>query len=189
MPSMVEQMEMAAAAALSTFTVVLTATTTGWSTGWNEASRNTFTPAALSAVMTEWNTHSMAEVTELVFHFWGQGRERPQPHIMKNGSVMGFRFNVYPLLQGMKEAVEKHDPQLAAAFNALKDTKEFKEFKAAGDDPKRSAVASEAFNKLLAERFGKTITVLPQTKSETPEVSINTLLKHFKKDVKLVCRL
>jgi hypothetical protein len=172
---------------VSPFRPVLTRTTGGWSTGWTEEQRNFFTPCALNTIMTGETTLSMVEATELAFHFCGEGRERPQPHINGKGSIAGFVFNVYPRMHYMKRTITKHRPDLAAEFDELKSSEQFKHLKLvqkieAPVDLGAVELACSAVNRLLVERFGCNIVVHPltQTAVVTEEMSIKTSLKPTK---------
>lgn len=114
---------------LPQFVYKFTATERGFTSGWTEATRKCFSPGSLAVVMTgRMGFAPLVEVTELVMHFSGSGREAPAPHVDSNGSVWGFGFNVVPLLMEMKSIITEKMPDVRDAFKEFQESKDFKLF-------------------------------------------------------------
>jgi hypothetical protein len=134
----------------------------GYSSGWKENQRNLFTPGALAAVMIGHNMASISEIGELVCHWYYGKREMAAPYIYKDRTAMGFTHKILPKFVEMREHIGKAHPELKVYFDDFIKGPEMKQYISDVDNEYDYSVSFNKCTRLLVEKFGENITILPQ---------------------------
>ncbi len=152
---------------INVFKPVLTKVANGFSSGWDESQRNVFTPGALAVVMTGWSgLASIVEIGEIACHYYDGARQAVAPHISSDGSGNGFTINVLPKLEKMRSEIAKSEPQLQKWFEDFLKATEMKQFIADANADKDISESADRCKRLLVEKFGENILILPRGSKE-----------------------
>lgn len=153
----------------------MTKTSAGWSTGWTESQRSTFTPMALCVVLNGLSVRpiSLAEAAEAVYHFWGRGRESVQSSLMETGNIKKEALpDLMQYMNPMRVVYERRSPAIAQFFHELRATPEYKMIVAQCDDMSNvTASAADAFTDLVFKRFGRNIQIEVNTRDKVVDPS------------------